>query len=289
MEHLGAGAVQRVDDAGDVRLVARDRVRGDHDDVVAADLHVLVLVRGHQRERAHRLALRSGADDADLARRVARHLFDVDHAAHGDVEHAHLAAERDVVDHRATEERHLAPGVDRRLRDLAHPVQVRREAARRSSAGSGSRGTPTRSVSPTVDSDGVKPGRHAFVESESSSFTPPERWAMAPMSERSVLRPSTGVGSSLKSPLCRMVPAGVWYAVANACGTECVTGMNSQSNGPICGVRRRAPGSARCGRASRLPRCGCGRGRATAASRRSAPGRRGAGRRGRRRGPRARG
>ena len=35
VQHLGAGAVQRVDDAGHVRLVARDRVRGDHDDVVA--------------------------------------------------------------------------------------------------------------------------------------------------------------------------------------------------------------------------------------------------------------
>ena len=88
-------------------------------------------------------------------------------------------------------------------------------------------------MSPTVDSDGVKPGRHAFVESDSSSFTPPERLAIAPMSDRSVLRPSTGVGSSLKSPLCMIVPAGVWYAVANACGTEWVTGMNSQSNGPI--------------------------------------------------------
>ena len=64
------------------------------------------------------------------------------------------------------------------------------------------------------------------------------RSAIAPMSDRSVLRPSTGVGSSLKSPLCMIVPAGVWYAVAKACGTECVTGMNSQSNGPII---RRSP------------------------------------------------
>ena len=68
---LGAGAVQRVDDARHVRLVARDRVRADHDDVVGRDLHVLVLVRGHQRQRAHRLALRTGADDAHLVGRVA--------------------------------------------------------------------------------------------------------------------------------------------------------------------------------------------------------------------------
>ena len=31
-------------------------------------------------------------------------------------------------------------------------------------------------MSPTVDSDGVNPGRHALVESESRSFTPPERF-----------------------------------------------------------------------------------------------------------------
>ena len=39
---------------------------------------MLVLVRGHQRQRAHRLALRTGADDADVAGRVARRLVDVD-------------------------------------------------------------------------------------------------------------------------------------------------------------------------------------------------------------------
>ena len=46
-------------------------------------------------------------------------------------------------------------------------------------------------------------------------------------------RPSTGVRSSLKSPLWMIVPAGVKNAVAKPCGTECVTGMNWQSNGPI--------------------------------------------------------
>ena len=53
------------------------------------------------------------------------------------------------------------------------------------------------------------------------------------------MRPSTGVRSSLKSPVCRIVPAGVRYAVAKACGTEWVTGMNSQSNGPMS--MRRSP------------------------------------------------
>ena len=48
-----------------------------------------------------------------------------------------------------------------------------------------------------------------------------------------VVRPSTGVRSSFQSPECRMMPCGVCNAIANACGTECVTGMNSTSKGPI--------------------------------------------------------
>ncbi len=99
---------------------------------------------------------------------------------------------------------------------------------------------------PTVDSDSVKPGRSALVESESRSRIPPNfpsgriegRRAISPSRARSVRRPSTGVRSILKSPVCRIVPWGVWYAAPNACGTECVTGMNSTSKGPIW---RRSP------------------------------------------------
>ena len=61
---------------------------------------------------------------------------------------------------------------------------------------------------------------------------------MAPMRARSVRRPSTGVRSSFQSPVCRITPCGVWNAVAKPWGTECVTGMNSTSNGPIL---RRSP------------------------------------------------
>jgi len=74
-------------------LVAGDGVRGEHDDVVAADLDELVLVAGHEREGAHGLALGAGADDADLARRVAADLVGVDHPVGGKVEESHLAGQ----------------------------------------------------------------------------------------------------------------------------------------------------------------------------------------------------
>ena len=90
---------------------------------------------------------------------------------------------------------------------------------------------------PTEVSDGVWPGSSALVESDSSRRMPGPA-AMAPMRARSVQRPSTGVRSILKSPECRITPWGVWKAVAKPWGTEWVTGMNSQSKGPI---RRRSP------------------------------------------------
>ena len=89
---------------------------------------MLVLVRGHQRQRAHRLALRTGADDADVAGRVPRRLFDVDDRVRGEVDEAALARHRHVLHHRPTDERDLAAVRDRGLRDLLHAVQVRREA-----------------------------------------------------------------------------------------------------------------------------------------------------------------
>ncbi len=62
--------------------------------------------------------------------------------------------------------------------------------------------------------------------------------AIWPMRARSVRRPSTGVRSSLKSPLWSTTPWAVWKARAKPLGTEWVTGMNSTSKGPIL---RRSP------------------------------------------------
>ena len=230
---LRAGAVQRVDDARHVRLVAGDRVRADHDDVVGGDLHVLVLVRGHQRQRAHRLTLRTGADDADVAGRVAGGLLDVDDRVRGQVDEAALARHRDVLQHRTADERDLAPVRDRGLRDLLHAVQVRREA-RDDEALVGvlaeqraHRGADRRLRRREPGALGI--GRVGEQEPDAAVAGGPAR----PSSARSVWRPSTGVRSSLKSPVWTIVPSGVKYATAKPCGTECVTGMNWQSIGPM--------------------------------------------------------
>ena len=53
------------------------------------------------------------------------------------------------------------------------------------------------------------------------------------MRSRLVSRPSTGAGSILRSPECSTTPCGVRTTVMKPLGVECVTGRNSQSNGPM--------------------------------------------------------
>ena len=94
-----------------------------------------------------------------------------------------------------------------------------------------------RNTTPTEDSDSVNPGSSALVESDKRRRIP-SVLASSPMRDMSVRRPSTGCRSILKSPECRITPWGVWNAMAIASGTECVTGMNSTSQGPM---RTRSP------------------------------------------------
>ena len=64
------------------------------------------------------------------------------------------------------------------------------------------------STLPTSASDGVNVGMFAFVESDMSRSTPIRLYsAMAP---KSVVMPSMGVWSSLKSPVCSTLPAGLF-------------------------------------------------------------------------------
>ncbi|MEJ7755030.1 MAG: hypothetical protein WKF83_00705 [Nocardioidaceae bacterium] len=79
-------------------------------------------------------------------------------------------------------------------------------------------------------SEVVKPGTSALVESTRNRSTPcsPSR----ANARRSVIRPSSGSWSILKSPVCSTMPAPVRIATASASGIEWLTATNSQSNGP---------------------------------------------------------
>ena len=78
---------------------------------------------------------------------------------------------------------------------------------------------------PTVFSEGVWPGRSALVDSHISISTP--RRPSSPKRTMSIISPSIGVVSSLKSPVCKIVPKGVCRAMAQASAMEWLTWINS--------------------------------------------------------------
>ncbi len=94
----------------------------------------------------------------------------------------------------------------------------------------------------------TNPGTSALVESTMNRSTPfsPSR----ANARRSVMRPSSGSWSILKSPVCSTVPAPVVTATASASGMEWLTATNSQSNGP-----NRAVWSSATTRSTGLMRC----------------------------------
>ncbi len=82
----------------------------------------------------------------------------------------------------------------------------------------------------TSTSEPVKPGRSMFVLSENSASTPAvpssaKRW-------KSKCSASSGVWSTLKSPVWTMTPSGVWIATATQSGMLCVTRRNSSVTSP---------------------------------------------------------
>ena len=99
-------------------------------------------------------------------------------------------------------------------------TMIRRGAVRKTSSIAGVRSR----------SEVVNPGTSALVESIRNRSTPssPSR----ANARRSVIRPSSGNWSILKSPVCSTIPAGVRMATARPSGMEWLTATNSQSKAP---------------------------------------------------------
>ena len=120
---VGAGAIHGVDHPVDRRLVARDQRRRQHHGVALLELDPLVLALRHQRERAERLALASGADHDHAARDRGASTSSISTTSRSSTcsSPSRRAAAHRVV-HRPTQERHDA---------------LVRDARRSRSAGSG--------------------------------------------------------------------------------------------------------------------------------------------------------
>ena len=87
------------------------------------------------------------------------------------------------------------------------------------------------SVSATTRSGGVSPSTSALVESLSRHSASPSASASSRL--RSVGRASSGVWSSLKSPVWTTVPSGVRRRNPTASGMECATRNASTSNAGV--------------------------------------------------------
>ena len=127
-DHVAADLVEAIDGFVDRALVAGNRRRREHDGVALVQLHLRVVAVGHPAQRRERLALRSGRDDHELVVAEVVDLARLDHQPGRQVDVPELAADADVLAHRAADERHLA--VERRggVDDLLHAVDVGREA-----------------------------------------------------------------------------------------------------------------------------------------------------------------
>ena len=75
-------------------------------------------------------------------------------------------------------------------------------------------------------------GEKILVESQVRTLIPCPSWAISCHRIGSKASPTTGVPSSLKSPVCTMRPAGVSMISAELSGIEWLTGTNCTRNGP---------------------------------------------------------
>src|SRR6185437_38709 len=128
MDDARIAAFEVVDDAVDGFLVARNDARAEDNGVAGVDFGELVVVDGSTRERAHRLTLRTGDQDAELIVGVLLDLAGMDEESRGRIEVAEVLRDLSGVVDRAPDERDLAVVLIGKLHRDADAVDRRREA-----------------------------------------------------------------------------------------------------------------------------------------------------------------
>ena len=116
-----------VDKAGNVLFVSGDRRGADNHHVARPDRNLPVRGSRDPRKRSHRLALTAGHNQHDLFVRIVSDLLKRDQQAVRDADIPQLRGGGDDIDHAPAFDRHLAVIFFRRIDDLLHPVDVRRE------------------------------------------------------------------------------------------------------------------------------------------------------------------
>ena len=200
MDDVRAEPGEAVDHLVDGVLVPGDQRAGEDDGVALLDVHEVVVALGDPAQRRHRLALAAGGDQHLTLGGEVGEVLGVDHHAGRDVEVAEVLGDAHVADHRAPDVPDLAAVPDRRVEDLLDAVHVGGEAGDDDPLVA-ARGRRVSRTGAMYFSEVVKPGTSALVESVRKRSTPssPSR----ANARRSVIRPSSGSWSILKSPVCR--------------------------------------------------------------------------------------
>ena len=126
-DHVAADVVEPIDRLVDSALVARDRRRREHDRVAVVQLDRAVVVVRHPTQGRERLALRASGDHDDLVVGPVLDLAGLDQHPVGDLDVPQRAADADVLAHRASHQRDLAPERGGRVHHLLHAMDVGRK------------------------------------------------------------------------------------------------------------------------------------------------------------------
>ena len=132
-DHVAADVVEPVDRLVHRALVAGDRRGGEDDGVAAAQLDLRMVAVGHPPQRAEGLALGAGGDDHDALVGEVGDLPRPDEHPLGHLDVTERAADRDVLAHRAPDQRDLAiERLRRRRRPAGRGGCSTRSSSRRS-------------------------------------------------------------------------------------------------------------------------------------------------------------
>jgi hypothetical protein len=252
VDHVAPATRQAVDGPEHGVFIAWDQAGGQDDRVALPHVDVAVIARRHQRQGRVRLALAARGDDHQRGRVVVGDVLQRHLGLPVEVEVVQALGDVHVLHHGASHEHRPATHLGRGVQHLLDAMHVRREGGNHHQPGGlahllGQRVTDDpfgRHVARDVGVGGVGQQQvHAFV---------------AQPSEVRQVRgsPSTGVWSSLKSPVCTTSPCGVRNANAQPSGMEWLTCTTSTTNGPCsivsAGATSTIGGGSRSSHSSRI-------------------------------------
>ena len=125
---MNVRAQEAVDHPVHVELVAGNGVARQDHRVALTGLQPLAVAAGEQRQRGHRLSLRSRGDQHHALRWHHLGGTDIEYVRIGYAKVSEFSRDAHVAHHRPPDERHPPAQRDRGVDDLLHPIDIRGEA-----------------------------------------------------------------------------------------------------------------------------------------------------------------